>query len=367
MRNHILVSIITNNYNYGRFLSEAINSALNQTYKNTEVIVVDDGSTDNSRDIIARYGDRIIPVLKQNEGQASACNSGYAVSHGDVIIFLDSDDMLLPTTVEKILPRFQDSNVIKVHWPLWVIDDHGRNTREIYPNYPLCEGDLLEGAIINGPSFIGHSPTSGNAWTRKYLNEVIPIPEWGDKHGVDTYLVTLAPIYGTVKKSPEPLGFYRVHADNYLRGAPEYKKSRLQRRRSYKYKIFNEHLTKMGIMADRKNWMLDFRGTLESLLPRGDRFIIVDEDLYSDIEFSKNLPIPFLERNGEYWGLPNDDDIAITELERLRSQGASFIVFIRPCFWWLDYYKGFALYLRSNFPCILENNLLVVFGLTTDK
>jgi len=72
----ITVSIIIDNYNYGRFLGEAIDSALAQTYPHVEVIVVDDGSTDNSREVIAKYGDRIIPVLKENGGQASAFNAG---------------------------------------------------------------------------------------------------------------------------------------------------------------------------------------------------------------------------------------------------------------------------------------------------
>ena len=66
MKNNPTVSVIINNYNYDCFLSEAIDSALNQTYSNTEIIVVDDGSTDNSRDIIAGYGDQIIPILKAN-------------------------------------------------------------------------------------------------------------------------------------------------------------------------------------------------------------------------------------------------------------------------------------------------------------
>ena len=72
-----LVSIIVNNYNYQRFLTEAIDSALKQTYCNTEVIVVDDGSTDGSLEIIASYGRRIIPLLKGNGGQNSALNAGF--------------------------------------------------------------------------------------------------------------------------------------------------------------------------------------------------------------------------------------------------------------------------------------------------
>ena len=99
MRYTPLVSVIVNNYNYGHFLSEAIDSALAQTYTRTEVIVVDDGSTDDSSEIIAGYGDRIIPVLKENGGQASAFNAGFAKSRGDVICFLDADDYLFPQAI----------------------------------------------------------------------------------------------------------------------------------------------------------------------------------------------------------------------------------------------------------------------------
>ncbi|HLL41796.1 MAG TPA: glycosyltransferase family 2 protein, partial [Segetibacter sp.] len=85
MSDKLLASIIIDNYNYGHFIREAINSALQQSYQNIEVIVVDDGSTDNSREIIRSYGEKIIPVLKNNGGQASAFNAGYYKSTGDVI------------------------------------------------------------------------------------------------------------------------------------------------------------------------------------------------------------------------------------------------------------------------------------------
>src|SRR5438128_10130757 len=100
MNNFELATIIVNNYNYGRFLPEAIDSALNQTYRNTEVLVVDDGSTDGSPEIIASYGDRFVPVLKQNGGQNSALNAGLSQSLGDVILFRDSDAVVLPPPVD---------------------------------------------------------------------------------------------------------------------------------------------------------------------------------------------------------------------------------------------------------------------------
>src|SRR4051812_7574018 len=99
MKPEPLVSIIINNYNYRRFLREAIDSALQQNYQRIEVVVVDDGSTDGSREVIRGYGDRIIAVLKANGGQGSAINAGFAAAHGDIICLEDSDDFFLPDKV----------------------------------------------------------------------------------------------------------------------------------------------------------------------------------------------------------------------------------------------------------------------------
>src|SRR5262249_35315249 len=103
-----LASIIVSNYNYGRFLRKWLDSALAQTFANKEVIVVDDGSTDESRKIISSYGKQIIPILKENGGQASAFNAGFAASRGEAVLFLDADDLLLPSALEKGVPLLQE-------------------------------------------------------------------------------------------------------------------------------------------------------------------------------------------------------------------------------------------------------------------
>src|SRR5579862_1223696 len=126
--NPLLGTVIVNNYNYGRFLRDAIDSALCQSYRHKQVIVVDDGSTDNSRDVMATYKDQIIAIAKENEGQASAFNLGYAHSRGDVVVFLDADDLLMPTALEKAVAVFQDPNVVKVQWQLYVINEEGTKT-----------------------------------------------------------------------------------------------------------------------------------------------------------------------------------------------------------------------------------------------
>ena len=119
-----LASIIINNFNYARYLGEAVDSALNQTYPNVEVIVVDDGSTDNSREVVESYGDRIRSVFKSNGGQPSAINAGFQVSRGELIANLDSDDLYDRTAIERVVNTWS-SNAVKAHFPLRVIDSVG--------------------------------------------------------------------------------------------------------------------------------------------------------------------------------------------------------------------------------------------------
>ena len=103
---------------------------------------------------------------------------------------------------------------------------------------------------------------------------------------------------------------------------------------------------------------------LASLIPECVTSILVDEDkLWTEGVMAGRHHIPFLERDGEYWGPPPDDKTAIREFKRLRQVGATFMVFAWPAFWWLGYYTGLHQHLRSRFRCVLENDRLVVFDL----
>lgn len=100
MRN-TLVSVIIPTYNRADVIRNSIDSVLQQTYKNVELIVVDDGSTDNTFDILASYRDKLTVVRQDNAGPSTARNRGLSISNGMIIAFLDSDDLWLPTKIER--------------------------------------------------------------------------------------------------------------------------------------------------------------------------------------------------------------------------------------------------------------------------
>jgi len=208
-----LVSIVVNNYNYARFLGHAIDSALAQTYPHTEVVVVDDGSTDGSQELIATYGDRIRPVLKENGGQASAFNAGFAVSRGDIVVFLDADDLLLPDTVERVVSAWRPGTA-KVQYRLRFVDGAGAQQDGAHPHPAdaMPTGDVTR-EILRWGEYIS-SPTSGNAFAREALNAILPMPADAWRLSADAYLVYLAPFHGAVISIEEPLGYYRVHGQN---------------------------------------------------------------------------------------------------------------------------------------------------------
>lgn len=213
-----LVSIIINNYNYDRFVAYAIESALQQAYSQVEVIVVDDGSNDHSREIIQGYSGRIIPILKENGGQASALNAGFAVSHGEVIVFLDADDLLLPTMVNDVLDVFlSNSGIIRVQYRMAVIDEYNRRTGVEKPerHIPVPSGDVHKQALIF-PFDIPWLPTSGNAFSAKALQQIMPIPEnrYGSA-GADWYLVHLTSLLGPIFFLDRLEACYRVHSSNF--------------------------------------------------------------------------------------------------------------------------------------------------------
>jgi hypothetical protein len=211
-----LVSVIINNYNYGRFLRSAIESVLGQSYSKLELIVVDDGSTDSSRTILETYGDLVITILKENGGQASALNAGFARCHGEIVFFLDSDDVLLPTIVQHVVRVFEaDASLAKVHYRMAVIDVFGRHTSSEKPpqHITMLDGDLRR-HYLTFPDDVWRLPTSGNAFPAWLLRRICPIPEAEYLVCADTYFTHLAPLFGRVQFLDDVGACYRLHGGN---------------------------------------------------------------------------------------------------------------------------------------------------------
>jgi glycosyltransferase involved in cell wall biosynthesis len=130
MRNP-LVSAIIPNYNYGQYLREAVDSVLAQTYPKIEIIVVDDGSKDESRKIIKSYGKKIKAIFQENQGVSAARNNGVAESSGEFVAFLDADDAWLPAKIEKQMELFStDPTFGLVHAGIVEMDDAGNRLLE---------------------------------------------------------------------------------------------------------------------------------------------------------------------------------------------------------------------------------------------
>jgi hypothetical protein len=211
-----VVSIVVTNHNYGRFVAEAIDSALAQTHDRVEVIVVDDGSTDDSRAVIARYGGRIVVVLKENGGQASAFNAGFQRASGSAVIFLDADDVLDRETATRVAAVFAGRpGLAKVHYRLALMDGNGRPTGAMVPpaGLRLPSGDLRRLARLH-PDDVPYPPASGNAFASWALERVLPMPEDDFRILADVYLLNLVALLGPVEVLDGTGGRYRVHGAN---------------------------------------------------------------------------------------------------------------------------------------------------------
>ena len=213
MKDEFLVSIIINNFNYESFLAEAIDSALNQTYSHTEVIVVDDGSTDNSQKIILSYGDRITPVFKENGGQASAFNAGFAASKGDIICFLDSDDVFLPEKVAEIVNLFAEHP--DIGWCFHSLNLVDKRSEELVgvSREKISRKCNFTTQIKHGKLPFYPPPTSGLCFQRSLIKSILPMTE-SLKRGADRYLVVIAIALSQGFFLDNKLSVQGIHEDN---------------------------------------------------------------------------------------------------------------------------------------------------------
>jgi hypothetical protein len=208
-----LVSVLITNYNYARFLREAIDSVLNQTYSSIEVVVVDDGSTDNSLEIIDSYSSRIVKVAKQNGGQGSAFNAGFEKCKGELVCLLDSDDVFTLGKVARVVQIFRENADIGWCWDIERKFEDGTGER-LPLNGGTTRGRLdARQQMVEGTPPGTNTACSGQSFRRETLARILPMPE-SFKTLADAYVKLAALALSEGWFEPEELTLQRVHRNN---------------------------------------------------------------------------------------------------------------------------------------------------------
>jgi len=251
-----LISVIIDTYNYGIYIEDAIASAINQTLprESYEIIVVDDGSTDDTRQRVAKYLPGIIYHYKENGGQASAFNAGLSLARGEFIAFLDADDYWEPEKLSIVLEKFRNEQYVDVVYHTLCLVDESRRKRGIFPQW--FDQVIKDKPVENYRNWLTAicSATSGITWRKSALLKLCPIPE-EYRICADGYLMVGAPLvareFGLIDM---PLALYRIHGENCFStfdSSGDLMQVKSHEISAYYNRLFVEHLT---LLADKFNF-----------------------------------------------------------------------------------------------------------------
>ena len=216
LRERPLVSVLIANFNYAKYIGAAIEGVFAQDYQNFEICICDDGSTDDSAEVIRRYAERdrrVKFVAQQNGGQSSALSTAWALAQGDVIALLDSDDVWTPMKLSRVLTIFWSPAMpgLVAHrlTPVWA------NLKTIRPRTqpaPMDSGWLAP-KLLEPPAWITLSPCSGMTLRSEIAQRVFPL---GSAFRVfaDQAIGDRASFVTRIVSTPEELGCIRIHGAN---------------------------------------------------------------------------------------------------------------------------------------------------------
>jgi glycosyltransferase involved in cell wall biosynthesis len=209
------LSVLIDTYNHEKFIEEAVASVLAQDFPaaDREILVVDDGSTDRTPEILSKFGPQIQILRKPNAGQASAFNHGVPQCKGEIIAFLDGDDWWAPNKLSAVVEAFAaHPGVGLVGHSVTEVLANGARRNELVRDSPRFRIDSVVGARIFRlrKSFLG---TSRMAFRADLLRRIGPAPE-ALVIQADEFLFTLGALFSEVLLLREPLTFYRLHGQN---------------------------------------------------------------------------------------------------------------------------------------------------------
>ena len=255
------VSVLIDTYNHERFIEEAIQSVLSQDFpaSEREILVVDDGSTDRTPEILAKFSPQIRILRKSNGGQASAFNHGIPECRGELIAFLDGDDWWAPNKLTSVTNAMTANPEVGFvgHGIITVFPDGTQNTETLRDGFSF-QANKLSGALLfrTRCSFLG---TSRMTARRSLMEQIGPIPP--EIHiQADEYIFTLASVLKPTRILPEVLTYYRLHEGNgfqMLNANPE-KLRRKQESLAALAKTLSRRLVEMKIEPEVRRALLDY-------------------------------------------------------------------------------------------------------------
>lgn len=212
---HPRISVVVCNYNYAHYIVSALQSVCAQTTAAHQIIVVDDGSTDDSVARITQHFPQVTLLTQANAGQRAAYNLGFSQVTGEVVLFLDADDELLPHALHALSTAFTQ-DVVKVHGKMHVIDNAGLPFKAILPSH-LDAGDCGSALIEQGVLYKS-PPATGNAYRVGALKRLFPLPQsLHEKHGADYFCIYGISVLGLIGCIEQPIIRYRLHQSRHAR------------------------------------------------------------------------------------------------------------------------------------------------------
>lgn len=208
----VTLAAIINNFNYAAFVGEAVRSVLDQIEPFDEVVVVDDGSSDNSLEVLRSFGSDIRVIEKTNGGQLEAVFAAVAECTSTYVYVLDADDMAEPELVREV-KRHIDGDTVKLQFQLQAIERDGTFIDSVFPSYPAGYDSAKMTADNETLGFYVCPPTSGNVFLRSYLDDLAS-ENLTQREAFDGVPVQLAPYFGAVASLNSVLARYRVHDDS---------------------------------------------------------------------------------------------------------------------------------------------------------
>jgi glycosyltransferase involved in cell wall biosynthesis len=411
-------------YNGENFLEEAVDSLLAQSFTDLELILSDNASSDRTEEICRAYADRDRRVRyfrnETNVGAAPNYNRTFALATGEYFKWAAHDDVCRPEFLRRCVRALDEDRGVVLSYPRTsTIDSTGQWIKE----WPPRPGLAVAEPHLRFREALAPVETHP-IWGLVRSDILRKTPLFGSYPSHDLPLLAELALHGRFHEIPDDLFLQREHRERSVRvydfrdphrAIAWYDPTRAGKLIFPRWRLLAEYIAAISraplSSGDRARcygemlpWLRQSAGQLlddllagagrvpmvgplvnetrrrcirstemarwrraakeiEAITADDDLVILVGEPWFGSDPLVSRRTLPFLERDGEYFGLPASDDQAIRELERMRNEGATLLVFGWPAFWWLDHYDKLHHYLGSEFSLVLETRHLIAFDL----